>query len=275
MMKRYFEGIPEYGKLSVMDRSWYRELAAARIEDGISDEQYRERTESVKTFERQLTDDGYLIIKMFLDIPKDEQKKRFDKLERSGSTKWRVTDRDIYQNKHYDKYAKAYDEMIAATSTENSPWYVIDTQDKQFARYTLFEILVGRISAALGAAVTYPEPKDVKLLFDLKPTPLLKDVELKSRIADPDTYKQRLDELQKELSKLHGKLYKMKIPVILAFEGWDAAGKGGAIKRVGAALDPRGYEAVPTAAPDAAEKGSSLPVALLEEGPQGRAYHDI
>ncbi len=254
MMKRYFEGIPEYGKLSVMDRSWYRELAAARIEDGISDEQYRERTESVKTFERQLTDDGYLIIKMFLDIPKDEQKKRFDKLERSGSTKWRVTDRDIYQNKHYDKYAKAYDEMIAATSTENSPWYVIDTQDKQFARYTLFEILVGRISAALGAAVTYPEPKDVKLLFDLKPTPLLKDVELKSRIADPDTYKQRLDELQKELSKLHGKLYKMKIPVILAFEGWDAAGKGGAIKRVGAALDPRGYEAVPTAAPDAAEK---------------------
>ncbi|MBR1752531.1 MAG: polyphosphate:AMP phosphotransferase [Ruminococcus sp.] len=253
-MKRYFEGIPEYGKLSVMDRSWYRELAAAKIEEDIPVDEYDRRLESIRIFERQLTDDGYLIIKLFLDIPKEEQKKRYDKLSKSGSTKWRVTDKDIFQHKHFDKYAKAFDNMLASTSFEFAPWYVIDAQDKQFARYTLFEILVGQISAALGREAVFSTPKDVRHIFDLKPTPLLKEVELGGKTVEPEQYKQRLDELQSELSKLHGKLYKMKIPVILAFEGWDAAGKGGAIKRVGAALDPRGYEAIPTAAPDSYEK---------------------
>ena len=88
----------------------------------------------------------------------------------------------------------------------------------------------------------------------MKPTPKLSEVELKDKTVQREEYEERLEKAQKELSKLHGKLYKKKIPVVIAFEGWDAAGKGGAIKRVGAALDPRGYEAVPIAAPDAREK---------------------
>ena len=108
LMKRYFENIPEYGKLSVMDRSWYRELAAARIEEGISKKEYDRRIISVNTFERQLCDDGYAVIKIFLDISKSEQKKRFERLEENGSTSWRVTDKDKKQNKHYDDYKQGY-----------------------------------------------------------------------------------------------------------------------------------------------------------------------
>ena len=254
LMKRFFEGIPEYGKLSVMDRSWYRELAAARIEQGISKKEYERRIGSVNTFERQLTDDGYVIVKLFLHISKEEQKKRFDKLLESGATKWRVTDKDKYQNKHYDEYEEQFEDMLEKTDTAYAPWNVIDAEDKQFARYKLFEILVENLTTALEADVIYPAESDVAELFDMKKMPKLSEVTLADKTVSEEEYSERLKADQKELAKLHGKLYKLKIPVVIGFEGWDAAGKGGAIKRVGAALDPRGYEAVPVAAPDAREK---------------------
>ncbi|MBR6045656.1 MAG: polyphosphate:AMP phosphotransferase [Ruminococcus sp.] len=254
MMKRFFEGIPEYGKLSVMDRSWYQELAVARLEDGISRKEYDRRISSVNTFERQLTDDGYVIIKVFLHISKEEQKRRFDKLESAASTKWRVTDKDRRRNKHYDEYFELLDDMLERTDTELCPWTVIDAEDKQFARCRLFETIIETITAALEADTIYPPESNVSKLFGLKPMPKLSEVELTGKTVSREDYELRLKEAQKELAKLHGKLYKKKIPVILAFEGWDAAGKGGAIKRVGAALDPRGYEAVPIASPDAREK---------------------
>ena len=253
-MKRYFENIPEYGKLCVMDRSWYRELAAARCEEDISEKEYLRRVRSVNIFERQLTDDGYVIIKVFLDISKEEQKKRFDKLEESGSTSWRVTSKDRRQNKHYERYNDAFEDMISKTNTENAPWYVIDAQDKQFARFMLFDIVTKRLSAALEGETAFPAEADVSEIFRLKKMPKLSEVTLSDKTVSPEEYPERLKELQKELSKLHGKLYKKRIPVVIAFEGWDAAGKGGAIKRLGSALDPRGYEAVPIAAPNAAEK---------------------
>ena len=254
LMKRFFEGIPEYGKLSVMDRSWYQELAVARIEEGISRKEYDRRIASVNTFERQLTDDGYVIIKLFLHITKEEQKKRFEKLEKSASTKWRVTDKDRKRNKHYDEYFEQMEDMLIRTNTELCPWNIIDAEDKQFARCCLFEILVENLTAALEADTVYPPESDVRKLFGLKPTPKLSEVVLEGKTVPREAYEERLREAQKELSKLHGKLYKKKIPVVLVFEGWDAAGKGGAIKRVGAALDPRGYEAVPIAAPNSQEK---------------------
>ena len=253
LMKRFWEGIPEYGKLSVMDRSWYQELAIARIEEDLSEKEYERRVNSVNTFERQLTDDGYLIIKIFLHISKEEQKKRFDKLEENSSTKWRITDKDRKRNKHYDKYYKQFDDMLERTDTEYAPWTVIDAEDKLAARRELFDVLTSRLSEALGAERVLPPESDVSKLFELKPTPKLSEVVLADKTVPEEEYRERLKALQKELSKLHGKLYKKQIPVILAFEGWDAAGKGGAIKRVASALDPRGYEAVPVAAPDAHE----------------------
>lgn len=254
LMKRYFGMIPEYGKLLIMDRSWYRELAAAKIEEGISDKEYERRAKAVNTFERQLTDDGCLIIKIFLNISASEQKKRFEKLSESSATKWRVTDKDKNQNKHYKEYAEQFEDMLSRTDTGYSPWNVIDSTDKQSARCCLFTIITEQINAALEADTIYPPESEVSKLFRLKATPLLSEVKLDGKTVPDEEYEERLKEARKELAKLHGKLYKLGIPVVIAFEGWDAAGKGGAIKRIGSALDPRGYECVPVAAPNAAEK---------------------
>ena len=254
MMKRFWERIPEYGMMSVLDRSWYQELAIAKMEDGISDEEYSRRVKSVNTFERQLSDDGYLIIKFFLHISQKEQKKRFLKLKEDSSTKWRVTELDKKRHKNYGEYYKQFDDMIIRTNTPHCPWRIIDTTDRGFTRFQVFNILVSQITNAVN---TEPVPaqfiEETAHQFVLSPCPKLADVKLDNKALQPSKYYDELKKAQKELAKLHGKIYKKKIPVIMAFEGWDAAGKGGAIKRISYALDPRGYEAVPVAAPDKRE----------------------
>ncbi len=251
MMKRYWENIPEYGAISVLDRSWYQELAIAKMEEGISDEEYARRIGSVNTFERQLSDDGYLIIKFFLHISRKEQKKRFLKLKEDSSTKWRVTELDKKRHKNYDSYYRQFDDMLAKTNTPHCPWRIIDTTDRSFTRFQVFNILVSQIANAVNADSSEPKViEETAHQFELSPCPKLADVKLDSKVLQPSKY---YDELKKKLARLHGKIYKKKIPVILLFEGWDAAGKGGAIKRVSYALDPRGYEAVPIAAPDKRE----------------------
>ncbi len=250
LMKRFWEDIPEYGKMSIMDRSWYQELAIARMEEDISADEYNRRINSVNSFERQLSDDGYLIIKLFLHISKDEQKRRFNKLREDDETKWRVTELDKKRHKHYDEYYEAFDDMLVKTNSPHAPWNIIEAADKAFTRYQMFSIIVNRITGALnGDKAASPVTED----FPLLPMPELADVSLDGKVIPGDEYVKQLKKCQKELSGLHSRLYQAKIPLIIAFEGWDAAGKGGAIKRIASALDPRGYEAIPIAAPDKTE----------------------
>lgn len=250
MMKRFWANIPEYGKMAVMDRSWYQELAVVCMEEDISDKEYARRVKTVNEFERQLRNDGYLIIKFFLQISKEEQKRRFDKLRESSETKWRVTERDKKRHKLYDEYYKAFDDMLTRTDTPQAHWTVIDTTDKTFAKYQMFSTVANRITSALDSPkVTFTSDKQYKLL----PMPKLSDISLENKTLSDEAYAEQLKKCQKELSKLHSRLYQAKIPMIIAFEGWDAAGKGGAIKRISSALDPRGYEAIPIAAPDKTE----------------------
>lgn len=251
MMKRFWAKTPKRGTMAFMDRSWYQELAIAKMEEGISDEEYSRRINTVNTFERQLSDDGCLIIKLFLHISQKEQKKRFLKLREDSATKWRVTELDKKRHKNYEAYYKQFDDMLMKTNTPHCPWRIIDSTDRNFTRFQVFNILVSQITNAVNT-----EPAENMLLeetahhFELSPCPKLSEVKLEGKTVQPSKYYDLLKKSQKEISRLHGKIYKKKIPVVMVFEGWDAAGKGGTIKRVSYALDPRGFEAVPISAPD-------------------------
>lgn len=250
LLNRFWKDIPEYGKMLIMDRSWYQELAIARMEEDISLKEYNSRVKAVNTFERQLSDDGYLIIKLFLHISKEEQAQRFEKLCENDDTSWRVTKLDKKRHKHYDEYYDAFDDMTEKTNTAYASWNIIDAADKTFAKYQMFHIITESITKALEEK---RRPNPVNEVFPLLTMPELADISLDDKALSPDEYGEQLKKCQKELSKLHNRLYRAKIPMIIAFEGWDAAGKGGAIKRIASALDPRGYEAVPIAAPDKTE----------------------
>ena len=249
---RYMMDIPEKGKFTFYDTYWMEEITDSRISGEMDDNDYEEKIDSIKRTERSLVDNGYLVMKFFFQIGKKEQKRRLDLLLADKDTKWRVDKNDLSENKHYDESLEVYDKYLKDTNSPTAPWYIIDAKDKKLAELQVLEFLNQGIDTALkNKDLASPILQNT---FPLKKTPLLKEVELKGKTLTEDEYDKRLDELQDELNQLHYKLYRKKIPVIIAYEGWDAAGKGGNIKRITGALDPRGFEVQPIASPEPHEK---------------------
>ncbi len=248
---RYFVKIPEAGKFMFLDSGWMDEVTGDCIRGKLDEKDYKKKIESVKRFERQLTDNGYLVMKFFFHISQKEQKKRIEALEADKNTSWRVGEKDNWQNKHYDKCLKVFDRYLNDTNAPADPWYIIDAKNKKWAELQVLETLVSGIDTALkNSAMAVPLLQNV---FPLEKIPKLEEIPLNQSLTEEE-YRTELKELQKKLGNLHNKLYRKKIPVIIAYEGWDAAGKGGNIKRITGALDPRGFEVHPIASPEPHEK---------------------
>ncbi len=248
---RFFEKIPEEGKFQFYDSGWMDEVTRERLE-GMDDDAYRARLDSIRRFERTLTDNGYLVFKFFCDIPKKEQKKRIKALKEDIDTKWRIDDYDEWQNKHYDRCREVFSELFDATTTPNAPWYMIDARSRKWAELQILSVINNGLRDAMQEGGKRPVPI-MQNTFKLKKMPLLKDIPLDKTISDEE-YDKSLKELQGRLSELHNRLYRKKVPVVICYEGWDAAGKGGNIKRITGALDPRGFEVNPIASPEPHEK---------------------
>ena len=249
---RYMTEIPEAGKFTFLDSGWMEDTTKDYLGGLLTDEEYSRRIESIKRFERQLTDNGYLVLKFFLQIDKKEQKKRLKRLLENKDTEWRASEFDCWQNEHYKKCAKVFDQYLSQTNMSTSPWYIVDATDKKWAELQVMEQLVSGIEVALqNSAISVPILQNV---FPLVKMPKLADVDLAGKTLTDEEYKAQLKVLQKRLGELHNKLYRKRIPVIITYEGWDAAGKGGNIKRIAGALDPRGYEVHPIASPEPHEK---------------------
>ena len=248
---RYFVKIPEAGKFEFLDSGWMDEVTRERLHGDMEEEEYKKRIDSVKRFERQLTDNGYLVLKFFFQISQKEQKHRIEELKADKNTKWRVSENDTWQNKHYDKCLAVFDQYLNDTNVSASPWYIVDAKNKKWAELQVLETLVSGIDTALkNSALAVPLLQNV---FPLAPIPKLSEISLDKKLKEEE-YKKELDKLQGKLRSLHNELYRKKVPVVIAYEGWDAAGKGGNIKRIAGALDPRGYEVLPIASPEPHEK---------------------
>lgn len=248
---RHAARIPRQGNFSFFDGSWMDELVCMRAYKEISKDEFDSRISIINDFERSLSDNGYLIVKFFLDIDKKTQEERIGKLLDSKNTAWRVSAADVWQNAHYDRFAKLYKKYMAATDTVVAPWHVIKASDKDEVE----RFIASTIISAIDDAVNNPRtPEIIEDKFELVKTKPLAKYDFSDKVISDEEYKSRLKELKKELSKLHNKLYRKKIPLIIAYEGWDAAGKGGNIKRIASALDPRGCEVHPIASPNPDEK---------------------
>ncbi len=249
---RFFEKIPEAGKFTFLDSGWMDEITKGVLHGDMNEAKYAAKIDSVKRFERQLTDNGYLVVKFFFHITEKEQEARINKLLASRDTAWRVSRRDVWQNRHYEKCLEVFDRYLSDTNTPSAPWYLIDSQSKKFAELQVLETLCQGIETALqNDSLSVPLLQNT---FPLKKMPKLKDVSLKNKTISDKEYKEQLQKLQKKLGQLHNRLYRKRVPVIIVYEGWDAAGKGGNIKRLTGALDPRGYEVHPIASPEPHEK---------------------
>lgn len=253
---RYWTKTPAKGRIAVFDRSWYRSVQVDRFDGLTREDRLGDAYQDILSFEKQLCDDGTVIMKFFLYIDKDEQKKRFKKLEGSKETSWRVTEEDWNRNKDFDRYLKMNEEMLEKTDTDYAPWVIIEAVDKDYAALKIVSTVMDRLEYELE----HRRPEDGKQAQRQESKTrerfkngVLSGIDLSKSLTEEE-YKTRLKKLQKRLAELHSELYRLRIPVVIGFEGWDAGGKGGAIKRLTSNLDPRGYRVNPTAAPNDIEK---------------------
>ncbi|MBR5111448.1 MAG: polyphosphate:AMP phosphotransferase [Clostridia bacterium] len=242
---QYAKAIPENGKITFLDSGWMESVVRKYLRHEITKEEYNRRVRQVNEFERQLRDGGYLVLKIFLHIEKDLQFERIQALSDNPATEWRVTEEDLWQHREYKRFIQAYDAFMDKTD-DILPWHILDGSRRKAAVRDGMKLLVQRIQHGLdnGRYVGEPFKED----FPLKDMPKLADVDLSPTIDDEE-YKKELKKLQERLSELHNIIYRKKIPVILCYEGWDAAGKGGNIRRVAYPLDPRGFDVHPIASP--------------------------
>lgn len=253
---QFWTRIPAQGRITIFDRSWYQSVQRDRFEGITTEHDLAGAYQDILSFEKQLSDDGMVIIKLFLHISQEEQKKRFKKLEGSKETSWRVSRQDWKRNKEYDTYLKINEEMLENTDTEYAPWTIIEATDKDYAAMKILTTVTERLAYELERKKEQEKQKKEKNMTkpaDRFQNGVLSGVDL-SKTMTKEEYKKELDKLQKKLETLHSELYRLRIPVVLGFEGWDAGGKGGAIKRLTSHLDPRGYQVNPTASPNDIEK---------------------
>lgn len=257
LMRRYWVCMPKQGNISIFNGSWYREVAQAAFEQELSAAELDARYREIVQMESQLLCSGATIIKLFLHVSRKEQRKRQEAAMEKKSTRWRVTKADLKQNKNYEEYLQLYDEMMERTQQTGAMWHVLPTDSKQECAKKAYDIVLTAFEQALKSREGDQKPWDVPALPMVDPVPLAPIGELSSySLALPpvEDYKVQLDKAQKKLRKLQDELYRKHIPLVAGFEGWDAAGKGGAIRRLTAALDPRSYEVVPISSPTPDEK---------------------
>jgi len=245
----YWIKTPEKGRITIFDKSWHRAaLPERQAKRPLSLSEAAGFYYDLDSFERQLSDDGVLIVKFFLHISKSEQKKRFDELLDNPDTEWRVDKQDILQNKNYEKHFEHFENMIRQSNFAQSEWNIIEADDLNYATIKIYKILINKIEneiAQNSRATTQGRPYEnhippqASILSSINPE---KDI-------SSEEYKEKLNYYQKKLSYLGYKLYAKRRPVVIVYEGWDAAGKGGNIRRLTQRLDPRGYAVMPVAAP--------------------------
>ncbi len=253
-MWRFWRALPPKGKLGVFFASWYSTPVADRVHERIRGAELSRMLAEITRFERMLVDEGALVVKVWLHLTKKAQKERFRSLEANPATAWRVTKRDWKDHARYERFREVNERALRETSTAEAPWTVVEASDRHYRDLTvgraLLDAMVARLDhgprvAPVRAAPVPARPVDARNVVE--------ELDLSRSLSDAQ-YARRLPILQGRLNELarHKRLRDRAVAVV--FEGNDAAGKGGAIRRVTAALDARHYRVLPTAAPTEEER---------------------
>jgi AMP-polyphosphate phosphotransferase len=146
---RFWQKLPNYGEMAIFDRSWYGRVLVERVEGFTPEEKWRKAYRDIVNFERTIADDGYVIVKFWLHISKEEQRKRFKKLEKDPLESWHVQSEDWEHHRKYDEYLLAVEEMLERTETEWGPWTIVEATNRRWARVKIFETISCRLEEAL------------------------------------------------------------------------------------------------------------------------------
>ena len=282
---RYWRDLPPKGQIGLFLSCWYSNPVLRRVIDDAPLADFDEQLDRITAFEQGLADDGALILKFWLHLDKASQKKHFKRLERDPELSWRVTESDWKHWRLYDRFIEAAERTIRKTSAGHAPWRIIEGFDLGYSSTQVGTLICESIEKHLErikrrkeiakahreAEAAVEEEAQAERLADAREA---EDEEAASRDENPDQgglptvlssldmskkfgkkeYNRQLNLYQGRLNKLHRAARERKLSALLLFEGWDAAGKGGAIRRITAALDARSYQVIPIAAPTDEER---------------------
>lgn len=246
---RFWRRLPARGQIGVFLGSWYNKPAQRAIDKEIDKEGFAQYCQQIETFERMLTDDGALVIKLWLHVSREAQKLQLQEQAPSKQQNPRITDMPYDLQGKYDKAIEISEQLILATDSSHSPWHLIEAEDRRYRDISAGELIL----KAMLAREAKPEPDDETHpgvdIDVLGPQPTVLDSVDLTRKLSGDEYKEQLAKYQSRLQDLAWDAYRQNRSVIAVFEGWDAAGKGSAIRRVTRAIDPRLYRLIQFAAP--------------------------
>lgn len=251
-MWRFWRALPPKGKIGILFGSWYSDPVAARVAGESKSERLDQELEEIVRLEKMLTDEGAVLVKFWFHLSKASQKRRLESLEADPETRWRVSDTDWRHYKRYEKFHDIAQRTLRLTSAANAPWQVVEGADFRYRNITVGNALVEAIKRGL-------EPRDVPVVTappavaPVDNVLLIRSLDLSQKLGKK-AYANQLEKYQGKLNRLSRHPGFSKISVIAAFEGFDAAGKGGAIRRVSAALDARAYQIIPVGVPTDEER---------------------
>jgi len=253
-MWRFWRALPPKGKTGIFFGSWYTAPIVERVYRRMGNSEMARRLSEISRFERMLVDEGAVVVKIWLHLSKKAQRRRFEKQEADPRTAWRVTPEDWKRHKRYDRFRQVSERALRETSTAEAPWNVVEATDPRYRNLTVGRTLLEAIEKRLAqgrhiplvrAAPPPPAPIDKKSVIE--------ELDLGLTLSQPK-YDRRLADAQARLNALSADRRFHDIACAIVFEGNDAAGKGGAIRRVTRALDARQYAVVSIAAPTDEER---------------------
>ena len=253
-MWRFWRALPPRGKIGIFQGSWYSLPILDRVYGKTRNADLEEAMQCNVRFEKMLSDEGALILKFWFHLSKSFQETRLKALEKDPRTRWRVTERDWHHFSLYGRFRKTSAEALRLTSTAQAPWYIIEGSDERYRSLMLGKIVLEALRLRLGSE--HGEPHSIPSLPSLPRVDnlhILKSLDLGQKLAKV-AYEQQLETYQGRLNVLTRDPRFQKISVLAVFEGNDAAGKGGSIRRVTGSLDARMYQVIPIAAPTDEEK---------------------
>jgi polyphosphate:AMP phosphotransferase len=254
-MWRYWQALPPRGKVGILFGSWYTDPIVDRVYGRLKKSALDLEIERINRFEQVLADDGALVLKFWFHLSKEAQRERLEEIDRDKQRTWRVTRADWRQFKRYDRYYKTCEHVLRLTSNGHAPWLVVEGRDERYRNLTVGTLLHDAIRQRLAAQKKRrAAPRSAApLVAPLDRMTVLDRMDLTQRLSDRK-YDREIERLQRELNKLASGRDFERVAVVAAFEGMDAAGKGGAIRRVTRSLDARQYRVVPVAAPTDEER---------------------
>jgi len=258
---RFWRAMPRRGEIGVFFGGWYLWPIEQRFSGHWDDAKLDQCMRSVRELERMLIHDDAVIVKCWYHFSEDVQRRRLKALARSDRSRWKMLPKKSKFSEQYQRFEEVADRVVRGTDIGRAPWHIIEATDHRYRDLTTGRILLREMQEALAEAPHNDRRVDDSPSngTDLLPgapearITLIDRIDL-SQTIERDDYRKRLKQLQEELNDLAWRAYSKKISTMLVFEGVDAAGKGGAIRRVTEAVDARLRQVIPIAAPTDEEK---------------------